>query len=69
MDRFGEVRSNPEGIQKIITINGTLKDFTDKFSGALRTAFSYANATYLNEFIGKVQWKIQSIDEFNSYNK
>lgn len=69
LDRFGFVKSNPEGIENWIPITETLSNFTNKFQAALKTAFSYANAECLEEFIGKVQWEPQTIHEFNSYYK
>ena len=68
-DRFGEVKSNPEGIAKWIPVTQALKDFEDKFEAALRSAMSYCNAQTLQDFIGKVNWKTMSFTEFNNYNK
>lgn len=69
MDRFGKVKSNPEGVAKWIPVTQTLKDFEDKFEAALRSAMSYCNAQTLQDFIGKVDYEIMSFAEFSAYNK
>lgn len=68
-DRFGKVKSNPEGVAKWIPVTQTLKDFEDKFEAALRSAMSYCNAQTLQDFIGKVDYEIMSFAEFSAYNK
>lgn len=69
IDRFGKVKSNPEGIAKQIPVITNLNEFTNKFEAALRCAMSYANAKTLDEFIGKVEYEYMSLAEFNSFNK
>lgn len=69
LDRFGEVRSNPEGTEIFVPITFSLQELSDKFEAALRTAMSYAGVFSLEEFIGNVNYGIQSMQEFNLYNK
>ena len=69
IDRFGKVKSNPEGSSTLIPITMDLAEFTTKFEAALRSAMSYCGAKDLNEFIGKVQYEVMSPAEFNAYNK
>lgn len=69
IDRFGIVKSNPEGTDYWIPVTTNLTDFTTKFEAALRSAMSYCNANTLNEFIGKVQYEVMSETEFNAFNK
>lgn len=69
LDRFGEVRSEPEGCGYFIDIKHSLDEFTGKFEACLRSAMSYAGAHNLSEFIGKVDYEIMSASEFNSFNK
>lgn len=69
IDRFGKVKSNPEGIVKHIPVTTNLSEFCDKFEAALRSAMSYCNATTLQEFIGKVQWEPMSQAEFSAFIK
>ena len=69
LDRFGKVKANPEGTSVMISVNTTLKEFTDKFEAALRSAMSYCGAKTLNDFIGKVKYEYMSPDEFRAYNK
>ena len=69
IDRFGKVKSNPEGTLRYVEVNDTLENFTNQFEAALRSAMSYCNAMNLSEFIGKVQYKYMSPNEFTSYNK
>ena len=69
LDRFGEIRSNPEGLEKIIEINTTLNEVCSKFDAALRSAMSYCNAKTLEEFIGKPKIEYQTLKEFENYMK
>lgn len=69
IDRFGKVKSNPEGSSTYIPITTNLNEFTTKFEAALRSAMSYCNAKTLSEFIGKVQYEVMSPVEFDAYNK
>lgn len=69
MDRFGKVKSNPEGIAKWIPVTTDLNEFADRFEAALRSAMSYCNALTLNDFIGKVQWEPMTQAEFSAFIK
>lgn len=69
MDRFGKVKANPEGTNLWVPVTTTLKEFTDKFEAALRSAMSYCGAKTLDDFIGKVKYEYMSPDEFRAYNK
>lgn len=69
MDRFGEVKSEPEGCCVYLPVKYTYKEFISQFTAALSCAMSYANAETLSEFRNRVEYDIQSISEFNSYNK
>jgi len=69
IDRFGKVKSNPEGTIKHIPVTTNLSEFCGKFEAALRSAMSYCNATTLQEFIGKVQWEPMSQAEFSAFIK
>ena len=69
LDRFGEIRSNPEGLEKIVEINTTLNEVCSKFDAALRSAMSYCNVKTLEEFIGKPKIEYQTLKEFENYMK
>lgn len=69
MDRFGKIKSNPEGMAKWVTVKYTLKEFTDKFEAELRSAMSYCGAHNLEEFIGKVKYEYMSQAEFGAFIK
>jgi len=69
LDRFGKVKSNPEGTDYWIPVTTNLTEFTNKFEAALRSAMSYCNAFTLDEFIGKVSYEVMSPMEFNAFNK
>lgn len=69
MDRFGKIKSNPEGTDYWIPITTNLDSFTKGFEAALRSAMSYCNADNLSEFIGQVKWEYMSPTEFNAFNK
>ena len=68
-DRFGHVKSAPEGVTVYLPCTYTYKEFTDMFEARLRSAMSYNGSFSLQDFIGNVEWKEQSLSEFNSYNK
>lgn len=69
LDRFGEVKSSPEGTDYWIPITTNLVEFTTRFEAALRSAMSYCNAITLKEFIGNVKYEVMSEAEFNAFNK
>jgi IMP dehydrogenase/GMP reductase len=69
LDRFGVIKSNPEGTDYWIPVTTNLSEFTTHFEAALRSAMSYCNASNLEEFIGKVDWEYMSPMEFNAFNK
>lgn len=69
LDRFGKVKSNPEGTDYWIPVTTNLVEFTTRFEAALRSAMSYCGAHNLEEFIGKVKYEIMSEAEFNAFNK
>lgn len=69
LDRFGKVKSNPEGTDYWIPVTTNLVEFTTHFEAALRSAMSYCGAHNLSEFIGKVKYEVMSPLEFNAFNK
>ena len=69
LDRFGKIKSYPEGTELWIPVTTNLKDFSYAFESSLRSAMSYCNANTLEEFIGNVDYEIMSKHEFDSYNK
>lgn len=69
LDRFGKIKSYPEGTGLWIPVTTNLKDFSHAFESSLRSAMSYCNANTLEEFIGNVDYEIMSKHEFDSYNK
>lgn len=69
IDRFGTVKSAPEGVTVYIPMENTYNEFMDLFESYLRSAMSYNGSFTLDEFIGKVDYKVQTLSEFNSYNK
>jgi len=69
IDRFGKVKSNPEGTDCWIPVTTNLVTFTTQFEAALRSAMSYCGAKTLDEFIGKVHYEYMSASEFSAYMK
>lgn len=69
IDRFGKVKSNPEGLGVVVPRDFNLVVFCDKFAAALRSAMSYCNAKTLEEFIGKPKIEYQTLKEFENYMK
>lgn len=51
-----------EGIEKIVPIEYSMKDWLNNFQTDLKSAMSYANAKNLQQFIGKVEWDTISAD-------
>lgn len=51
-----------EGIEKIVPIEYSMKDWLNNFQTDLKSAMSYANAKNLLQFIGKVEWDTISVD-------
>ena len=68
-DRFGAIKSAPEGNIQTIAPEYSLNEFISKIDASLRSAMSYCNARTLNEFIGKPMCMLQSLNEFTSYKK
>lgn len=68
-DRFGKVKSAPEGVKIYLYSPYTYTQFVQQFESYLRSAMSYNGSFTLDEFIGKVRWNVQTLSEFNSYNK
>ena len=63
------VKSAPEGVTVYIPMENTYNEFMDLFESYLRSAMSYNGSFTLDEFIGKVDYAVQTLSEFNSYNK
>ena len=69
LDRFGKIKSNPEGLAKWIPVTTNLNEFADKFEAALRSAMSYCGARNLSDFIGKVNYEYMTPSEFSAFIK
>lgn len=69
IDRFGEVKSAPEGVTVYLPCTHTYNEFVSEFESYLRSAMSYNGSFILHSFIGNVEYREQSLSEFNSYNK
>ena len=69
LDRFGYLKSAPEGIERYIYPSMVVEDLADNIETALRCGMSYANATTLDDFIGKVDFTIQTTEEYHKYLK
>lgn len=61
-------RKSPEGIETSVEVNTTLDDFLNLFESSLRSSMSYTGCKNLGEFRHS-EYMIQSISEYNSYNK
>ena len=68
-DRFGEVKSYPEGTSIEVLIDKDLASFEQEIEASLRSAMSYCGAKTLSDFIGKVQYTYMSYNEFTQYKK
>jgi hypothetical protein len=68
-DRFGCVKSEPEGCKVYLPVKYTYEKLCTRFDAALRSAMSYCGCFDLESFRGYDNIKLQSISEFNLYNK
>ena len=69
LDRFGKVKSEPEGCKVYLPVRYTYDRLCEQFEAALRSALSYNNNVTLDGFRGGVNIELQSMGEFNSYYK
>lgn len=69
LDRFGKVKSEPEGCKVYLPVRYTYDRLCEQFEAALRSAMSYNDSWNLDTFRGYAQIKLQSIAEFNLYYK
>lgn len=69
VDRFGFLKSVPEGIERYIMPTMTIDELSDEIEAALRCGMSYANALTLDDFVGKVDYVTHTCEEFYRYEK
>lgn len=69
LDRFGEVRSVPEGVVRTFSLKYSLDSLGNFLEGVFQSALSYGGAKNFEEFIGNVEYDIMSNSEFNMFNK
>lgn len=65
----GEKIRTSEGIEKIVEVKYTLKQWVDNFTDYLRSAMSYTNAKTLNDFITNTDTIVISNNTYMSVNK
>ena len=58
-----------EGVSTLVEVNTTLEKYTKQFEDALRSCMSLTGKSSLKEFIGRVDWRPMSIEEFKSFYK
>lgn len=63
------VPKHSEGQIKWVKVKYTLKEWEEDFEHALRSSMSYAGATKLDEYIGKVNWETLSPMAYHSFMK
>lgn len=67
---MGNTKIKPaEGIEKLVPIEYTVKDWVKEFVRVIESTMSYCNAKFLDQFIGKVQVQKASKGEYLSYEK
>jgi IMP dehydrogenase len=67
---MGNTKIKPaEGIEKLVPIEYTVKDWVKEFVRVIESTMSYCNAKFLDQFIGKVQVQKASEGEYLSYEK
>lgn len=65
----GEKIRTSEGIEKIVEVKYTLRQWVDNFTDYLRSAMSYTNAKTLNDFITNTDTIVISNNTYMSVNK
>lgn len=65
----GQKIRTSEGIEKIVEVKFTLKQWVDNFTDYLRSAMSYTNSKNLNDFISNTDTIIVSNNTYESVNK
>ena len=65
----GQKIRTSEGIEKIVEVKFTLKQWVDNFTDYLRSAMSYTNAKTLNDFITNTDTIVISNNTYMSVNK
>ena len=65
----GQKIRTSEGIEKIVEVKYTLKQWVDNFTDYLRSAMSYTNAKTLNDFITNTDTIVISNNTYESVNK
>jgi len=65
----GQKIRTSEGIEKIVEVKYTLKQWVDNFTDYLRSAMSYTNAKTLNDFITNTDTIVISNNTYMSVNK
>lgn len=68
-DRFGKCDGHIEGTDIWVPTMYTLDRLDKELGECFSSAMSYGGARSWDEFIGKIQWDIQSNSEFSAYNK
>ena len=63
------VPKHSEGQVKWVHVEYTLKEWEEDFEHALRSSMSYAGATKLDEYIGKVNWETLTPMAYHSFMK
>ena len=63
------VPKHSEGQVKWVRVAYTLKEWEEDFEHALRSSMSYAGATKLDEYIGKVNWETLTPMAYHSFMK
>lgn len=58
-----------EGVEKLVPIKYTIKDWTKEFVRIISSTMSYCNTIMLEDFVGKVQVEKASDGEYMSYEK
>lgn len=67
---MGNTKIKPaEGIEKLVPIEYTVKDWVKEFVRVIESTMSYCDAKFLDQFIGKVKVEKASEGEYEAYEK
>ena len=63
------VLKTSEGVTKVQEVEYTISGWIDNFKSYLSSAMSYSNATTLEDFIGKAEWNMITVNSYDRFKK
>ena len=63
------VLKTSEGVTRVQEVEYTISGWVDNFKSYLSSAMSYSNATTLEDFIGKAEWNMITMNSYDRFKK